>query len=72
MRAEQGRVPEAQKLMEKSIRVDLSYVRGYLNLARLYAMQGRRRDAREALEEVLILSPGNAIATNALRSLVQP
>lgn len=41
----------------------------YLNLARLYAMQGNKARAREALQDLLHLQPQNSIALKAMDEL---
>jgi Flp pilus assembly protein TadD len=63
--------PEAVHRFEESIRVAPEYDQSYLNLARVYAIEGEREKAREVLLELLKQHPDHAQAKAALSQLAQ-
>ena len=59
----------AEQEFKAGIRAAPQYDQPYLNLARLYAMQNERQKAREVLQELLRVQPGDAAAQQALEML---
>jgi FimV-like protein len=62
---------DAAHSFEESIRVAPEYDQAYLNLARVYAVQGKREKAREVLLELLKQHPDHAQAKAELNQLGQ-
>jgi Flp pilus assembly protein TadD len=60
---------EAVKSFEECIRVAPSFDQAYLNLARVYAIEGDKEKARAVLLELLKQHPGHAQAEQALDQL---
>jgi tetratricopeptide (TPR) repeat protein len=67
----QGRTAEAQEQFQKAIHVAADFDQAYLNLARLYMMQGEKTQAREILLEWLARHPEHAVAKGMLEKLGQ-
>jgi tetratricopeptide (TPR) repeat protein len=65
------RPEEAVHSFEECIRVAPEYDHSYLNLARVYAIQGQREKARDVLLELLKQHPDHAQAKAALSQLAQ-
>jgi Flp pilus assembly protein TadD len=65
------RPEEAVHSFEECIRVAPEYDQSYLNLARLYAIQGQRGKARDVLLELLKQHPDHAQAKAQLNQLAQ-
>jgi tetratricopeptide (TPR) repeat protein len=65
------RPEEAIHSFEESIRVAPEYDQAYLNLARVYAIQGKREKARQVLLELLKQHPDHAQAKAELNQLGQ-
>jgi len=61
--------PKAEEQFKTGIRVAPNYDQSYLNLARLYAMRGDKEEARQVVQELLRLQPGNPGAKQALEML---
>jgi Flp pilus assembly protein TadD len=64
-----GHRAEAIERFRESIRVAPQYDQSYLNLARLYAIEGDRQKARSVLEELLKQHPDHAQALDELKQL---
>jgi tetratricopeptide (TPR) repeat protein len=62
---------EAIHSFEESMRVAPEYDQAYLNLARVYALQGEREKSREVLLELLKQRPDHAVAKAELNRLGQ-
>jgi tetratricopeptide (TPR) repeat protein len=60
---------KAENSFLAGIKAAPKFEQSYLNLARLYAMQNNRQKAREVLQKLLMLEPGNANARQALEVL---
>jgi FimV-like protein len=60
---------EAVKSFEECIRVAPTFDQAYLNLARVYAIEGDKEKARAVLRELLKQHPGHAQAQQALDQL---
>ena len=60
---------KAEAEFTRAVELAPKYVPSYMNLARLYVLQGRRADARKALENLLVMEPGNAAAMQALETV---
>jgi len=69
IRAMQGRLAEAQDLIERSIRADPGYARGHCNLGKVHALNGRVDEARRSFERALELNPGYSEARQELENL---
>jgi tetratricopeptide (TPR) repeat protein len=59
----------AEEQFKTCIRLVPEFDQSYLNLARVYAMQGEMEQAREVVQELLGLQPGNPAAKQALEML---
>ena len=64
-----GKRDEAVARFEESIRVAPDFDQSYLNLARVYALQGEAAKAKIVLQELLKRKPSNAQATKMLEQL---
>jgi Flp pilus assembly protein TadD len=64
-----GRRDEAVAKFEECIRVAPGFDQSYLNLARVYSLEGTPNKARTVLLELLQQHPGHAPAQNALEQL---
>jgi Flp pilus assembly protein TadD len=62
---------EAVKSFEECMRVAPEFDQAYLNLARVYALEGDRDKARSVLEGLLAHHPGHAVAKGMLDELAQ-
>jgi Flp pilus assembly protein TadD len=62
---------DAEKSFKESIRVAPAFDQSYLNLARLYAIEGETPKARAVLLELLKQHPGHAQAQKELQQLPQ-
>ncbi len=60
---------KAEEQFLTGIRVAPNYDQSYLNLARLYAMRNDKDNAREVLQQLLLLQPRNPAATQAMEML---
>ncbi len=60
---------KAEEQFRKGIEVAPQYDQSYLNLARLYLLTGNRKKAREVLDPLLRIEPGNAAANQILEML---
>lgn len=69
LRLRQGNVKAAIDLSRESIEIDPLSTAGYLSLARAYLMSNDLQNARETLDRVLKLDPGNDAAREALVKL---
>jgi Tfp pilus assembly protein PilF len=65
------RPQEAEKSFQESIRVAPAFDQSYLNLARLYSMEGDPGRARAVLEDLLKQHPGHPQAESLLSQLPQ-
>lgn len=72
LRLRQGQVTAAIDLYKASIQIEPFYTPPYLDLARVYFMLKDDKNAREALESVLKLDPGNDAARQELLKLGPP
>jgi Flp pilus assembly protein TadD len=70
IRAQQGRLDEAESLFTRAARADRRFVGPRMNLAYLYHLKGLPEKAIVALGEVLSLDPGNADAAQKLARLL--
>jgi Flp pilus assembly protein TadD len=66
-----GRRNEAVASFEDCIRVAPAFDQAYMNLARVYALEGSREKARSVLMELLKQHPEHAQARQALEQLQQ-
>jgi TolA-binding protein len=66
-----ARRDDAVKSFEECIRVAPDFDQAYLNLARVYALEGDRDKARAVLQALLNRHPDNALAKKALADLDQ-
>jgi tetratricopeptide (TPR) repeat protein len=64
--------PQAEAQFKTCIRLAPGFDRSYLNLANLYAMRDNSSLARDVLEELLRVQPGNPAANQALQALQSP
>jgi Flp pilus assembly protein TadD len=65
------RPEEGKRSFEESIRVAPTYDQAYLNLARVYAIEGDREKAKAVLLELLKQHPDHAQAKEELKQLEQ-
>ena len=63
------RPAEAERSFQESIQVAPDYEQPYVNLARMYAIQGEKAKARGTLEKLLTIHPENAQAKRMLEGL---
>lgn len=70
IRAQQGRLPEAEKLFLRAVRGDSKYVGAHMNLAYLYTLMGQPQNTIAELRKVLLLDPKNADALDRLARLL--
>jgi tetratricopeptide (TPR) repeat protein len=70
IRAQQGRLPEAETFFLRAVRGDSKYVGAHMNLAYLYALLGRPENTISELEKVLLLDPKNVEALDRLARLL--
>ena len=66
-----GRRDQAVVSFEECIRTSPAFDQGYLNLARVYALEGSNDKAREVLTKLLAQHPDHAQAQQALQQLSQ-
>ena len=66
VRAQQGRINEAESLFLRAVRIDQQLVGARMNLAYLYELKKQPAKVVSPLEEVLGLDPGNAEALDML------
>jgi tetratricopeptide (TPR) repeat protein len=59
------------KSFEECMRIAPEFDQAYLNLARVYALEGDRERAREVLRVLLSRHPDHAVAKKALADLAQ-
>jgi Flp pilus assembly protein TadD len=64
-----GRAEEAKKSFGESIRVAPEFEQAYLNLARVYAIEGDKARARTTLEKLLKVHPEQVQARKELEEL---
>jgi hypothetical protein len=69
LRLQQGNIATAVELYKQSIDLDPLYTPAYVNLARAYLMSEDFQNARETLDRVLKLDPGNDAAREVLLKL---
>ena len=72
LRLRQGNVMAAIGLYKESLQIDPLYTPAYLDLARAYLMLEDRENAREILDRVLKVDPGNDAARQAWLALAPP
>lgn len=65
-----GDIAEAERLFNQSAALDPTYLPALSHLALVYEQQGRRSEAKELLERVLILNPEAYDARNNLAALL--
>lgn len=70
VRAQQGRLDEAEELFARAARADGRFVAPRMNLAYLYLLRKQPARTAEALREVLRLEPNNADAAHKLARLL--
>jgi Flp pilus assembly protein TadD len=70
IRAQQGRLEEAEALFRRAARADRRFVGPRMNLAYLYHLKSQPEKAAVALGEVLTLEPDNADAAQKLARLL--
>jgi tetratricopeptide (TPR) repeat protein len=70
IRAQQGRLPEAEQFFTRAVRADSRYVGAHMNLAYLYALTGRPTNTIAELKTVLLLEPRNVEALDKLARLL--
>lgn len=70
VRAQQGRLDEAEVLMIRSVGIDPSYVAVHMNLAFLYVLRNAPEKTISELKEVLRLEPNNIEANYKLGRLL--
>lgn len=70
IRAQQGRLDEAEALFTRAARADARFVGPRMNLAYLYVLKGLPDKTTEALREVLRIEPNNADAAHKLARLL--
>lgn len=70
IRAQQGRLDEAEALFTRAARADARFLGPRMNLAYLYVLKGQPDKTILALKEVLALDPGNADAGQKLARLL--
>jgi tetratricopeptide (TPR) repeat protein len=63
VRAQQGRLDEAETFFLRALRSDRNWIPARLNLAHLYVLRREPQKASAELKEVLSLDPGNSAAT---------
>ena len=61
-----GHLKEARRAYEAALRVDPSFVPGYVSFADLLRREGRDGEAESLLRRALLVDPGNATALRAL------
>jgi tetratricopeptide (TPR) repeat protein len=72
LRLQQGNVMAAIGLYKESLQIDPLYIPAYLNLAQAYLMLEDLENAREVLDRVLKVDPGNDTARQAWLKLGLP
>ena len=72
LRLRQGNAMAAIGLYKESLQIDPLYTPAYLDLARAYLMLEDRENAREILDRVLKVDPGNDAARQAWLALEPP
>ncbi|MGH9929620.1 MAG: tetratricopeptide repeat protein [Pyrinomonadaceae bacterium] len=70
IRAQQGRLDEAEKLFSRAVALDSHFVGAHMNLARLYLLKGAPEKTGAELKEVLRLEPNNKEASYELARLL--
>lgn len=70
IRAQQGKLDEAEALFTRAARADAQFAGPRMNLAYLYVLKGLPEKTIEALREVLRLEPDNADAAHKLARLL--
>jgi len=70
IRAQQGRLPEAEKLFMRAVQGDNMYVGAHMNLAHLYTLMGQPGNTISELKKVLLLDPKNVEALDWLARLL--
>lgn len=70
IRAQQGKLAEAETLFLRAVRSDREYVGPHMNLAYLYKLMGQPNKTVLELKEVLRLDPDNAEAVDRLGRLL--
>lgn len=70
IRAQQGRLREAEALFLRAIRGDAKYIGAHMNLAHLYSMMGQPKTTISELKKVLLLDPTNVEALDRLARLL--
>jgi FimV-like protein len=72
LRLQQGNVPAAIDLYKQAILIEPFYSPAYLDLARAYLMSDDIENAREILDRLLKIDPGNDVARQAWLKLTPP
>jgi tetratricopeptide (TPR) repeat protein len=70
IRAQQGRLPEAEKFFMRAIRGDNKYIGAHMNLAYLYTLMGQPKNTIAQLKIVLLLDPHNPEPLDKLARLL--
>lgn len=70
LRAQQGRLDEAETLFARAVRSDPAFAGPHMNLAYLYVLKGEPEKTISELKEVLRLEPDNADAAEKLARLL--
>jgi tetratricopeptide (TPR) repeat protein len=70
IRAQQGRLREAEKLFLRAVRNDNKYVGAHMNLAHLYTLMGQPNNTISELKKVLLVDARNAEALDRLARLL--
>jgi len=70
IRAQQGRLPDAEKLFIRALHGDSTYIGAHMNLARLYTLMGQPQNTISELKAVLLLDPKNVEALDWLARLL--
>ena len=60
----------AYPLLQKAIEKDPKYIAPYVELAKLYAVEGKNAEAEEILKKALASEPGNVVASSELGYLL--
>ncbi len=70
IRAQQGRLREAERFFLRAVRGDQKYVGAHMNLAHLYTLLGQPKNTVAELKKVLLLDPRNFEAVDRLARLL--
>jgi len=70
IRAQQGRLDEAEKLFLRALRIDTRFIGARMNLAQLYLLKSEPLRTVAQLKQVVLLDPGNEEAVDKLAGLL--